>query len=1067
MSTIFVESFETDGNGTRYTTSVAEFSDGSSDFFIRTDGSDISGAYEVTGADGSFFFAAQDIDGEVEDSEQTLSFSGIDIAGFTNLSFSALFAEDDSSDGNEDWDEPDFVTVEFQIDGGGFQDLLAFENDGSQFNSAPLQDTDFDGTGDGTEVTDTFTEFVGAIAATGSTLDLRLTFDLDSGDEDIAVDNIQISDDGVVVGTALSIAPDNAVQAEGDADTTPFTFTVTRSGDTSGATTVDFAVTGSGADPADAADFSGTLPAGTVAFAADETEQTLTIDVTGDTDTEPDEGFTVTLANASGEATIATATAEGTIQDDDAVVVVTSIPEIQGASQVSPFVLGDQSVVEFFDTLPANTFTISGDTVVTVGIVTAVDTNGFYLQDPVGDGDTATSDALFVFTDDAPGVAIGDQLQVMGAVTEFFPGDTDTRNLPTTQISSSAAPVVLSTGNELPAATIIGEGGRIPPNSNIDDDAFAAFQPDVDGIDFFESLEGQLVTAQDLVAVVGTNQFGEIFTVADQGANATGLSDRGTLNIAPDDFNPEKIQIDADPGVSGFDLPEVDAGALLGDVTGVVSYGFGNFEILPTADFTANVIPSDLTPETTAIAGDADTLTVASYNLLNLDPNDADGDTDVADGRFDTIAAQIVDNLNAPDIIGLQEIQDNDGSVNDGVTAADETLQALVDAIAAAGGPTYEFIDNTFIGNNVSGGQPGGNIRTAILYNPDRTDLVDGSVQPIGDQAPGSPFNGSRLPLVATFDFNGEEVVFVDNHFSSKGGSAPILGIEQDFAARQEEVEVNGSLDERQAQSAAVQEFVNEVLTEDPETNVVVLGDLNEFEFVSPVADLETNTGLTNLINDIPEDERYSFIFQGNSQQIDHIFVSGELSEGAEVDVVHVNTEFAATDERASDHDPVVASLNLGGDVAGEAIIGTNRRDELEGTAGDDEIFGLFGRDAISGNGGDDLISGGLGLDVLTGGEGSDTFVFERPLFQAEDFITDFNVDADRLDFSDIFGLFRFGSETPFEEYVQLLQQDVDTLVQIDVRGDFFGPDLFRTFAVLEGVSASTVTAENFITEAA
>ena len=70
--------------------------------------------------------------------------------------------------------------------------------------------------------------------------------------------------------------------------------------------------------------------------------------------------------------------------------------------------------------------------------------------------------------------------------------------------------------------------------------------------------------------------------------------------------------------------------------------------------------------------------------MLNLDPNDAAGDDDVADGRFQLIAQQIVGNLQAPDIIALQEVQDNSGSANDGTVSASLTLQMLVDAIAAA-----------------------------------------------------------------------------------------------------------------------------------------------------------------------------------------------------------------------------------------------------------------------------------------------------------------------------------------------------------------------------------------------
>lgn len=583
------------------------------------------------------------------------------------------------------------------------------------------------------------------------------------------------------------------------------------------------------------------------------------------------------------------------ITESDLPAVEVAIYDIQGAGHISDFV---------------------GERVLTTGIVTAVDSNGFYLQDATGDGNIATSDALFVFTGGNPGVAVGDELDVTGTVSEFTPGGVSTRNLSTTQIAGSLTITTLSTGNDLPAAQIIGAGGRVPPTEVIDDDAFASFDPATDGIDFFESLEGMLVTATNLVAVAGTNRFGEIFAVADldpttpgiQGA--TGISERGTLNISPDDFNPEKIQIDEDTGLlPGFELPQVDVGAVLGDVTGVISYDFGNFQIQPTQAFNVTEA-STLEPEVTTLVGGEDQLTIASYNVLNLDPNDADGDSDVANGRFAAIAEQIVNNLKTPDVIGLQEIQDNSGSTNDGVTAADETLQALVDAIVAAGGPRYEFIDNTFIEDGLSGGQPGGNIRTAFLYNPNRVSLVEDSVQTISGQAPGEAFAGARLPLVADFRFNGDVVTVVNNHFSSKGGSAPILGIEQPFEARQEEVAVNGSLDERQAQSAAIQDFVSGLLAENADANLVVLGDLNEFEFVSPVTGIEA-AGLTNLVNALPEDERYSFIFQGNSQLLDHILVSDSLTTGVELDILHINTEFAETVSRASDHDPLLARFNF------------------------------------------------------------------------------------------------------------------------------------------------------------
>lgn len=592
------------------------------------------------------------------------------------------------------------------------------------------------------------------------------------------------------------------------------------------------------------------------------------------------------------EADVAGAFDERILSVDD----YTPIYDIQGAALVSPLV---------------------GQAVTTRGIVTAVDSNGFYLQDEYGDGDDATSDALFVFTGGAPGVTAGDEVAVSGTVSEFTPGGASTGNQSTTQISSVTSIFTVETGQTLPEAVSIGEGGHTIPTESIDDDP-SNYDPAADGLDFFESIEGMRVSVDNLQVVAGTNRFGEVFGVS---GDATGLSDRGTLNISPDDFNPERIQFNFDSGIFDPGDPLVDVGDTITNVTGVVSYSFGNYEILPT-EALGDIIDGGLEAETTEIEATDTQLTIASYNVLNLDPNDADGDMDVANGRFEAVARQILENMGTPDIVGLQEIQDNTGSVDDGVVSADETLARLIEALdrvddgVVNGSTPYAFIDNTFIDNNASGGQPGANIRTAFLYNTDRVDLVDGSVGTIGTQGPGGSFDGARLPLKATFEFNGEDVTVINNHFSSKGGSQPIFGTTQPFEQLQNELNpdgtpvVNGSLDERLAQATAVSLAVEEMLTDDPNAKIAVVGDFNEFEFVRPLEILE-EAGLTNLTNSLPEDERYSFIFQGNSQSLDHILVSDALRPDAQFDAVHVNTEFAETPERASDHDPLVAGLTI------------------------------------------------------------------------------------------------------------------------------------------------------------
>jgi hypothetical protein len=154
-----------------------------------------------------------------------------------------------------------------------------------------------------------------------------------------------VPDQPVNTGSAtLSIMAVNGTQSEGTTGaTTPFTFTITRGGNSSIATSASWAVTGSGANAASASDFAGgVLPSGTVSFAAGETSKTITVNVAGDTVVEPDEGFTVTLSNPAASTAIGTASASGTIRNDDASLASLSIAALsadkaEGQSGSTPF----------------------------------------------------------------------------------------------------------------------------------------------------------------------------------------------------------------------------------------------------------------------------------------------------------------------------------------------------------------------------------------------------------------------------------------------------------------------------------------------------------------------------------------------------------------------------------------------------------------------------------------------------------------------------------------------------------------------------------------------------------
>ncbi|MEM6253121.1 MAG: esterase-like activity of phytase family protein [Cyanobacteria bacterium P01_D01_bin.156] len=585
----------------------------------------------------------------------------------------------------------------------------------------------------------------------------------------------------------------------------------------------------------------------------------------------------------------------------EANVEAATISEIQGEGHISPLV---------------------GELVQTEGIVTAVDFRGYYVQG-ADDGNDATSEGLFISTSGSPTVEVGDEVRLFGVISEFIPGGADTGNLSTTQMRNPDV-VILSSGNELPAAVVIGASGRLAPSEtvissdelpvNLQEEA-GNFDPSEDAIDFYETLEGMRVTVEDAVAVSPTRVFSafsaEAFTLPNQGAGVTpedGLTSRGGINLNSGaentgDQNPERVQIQLNPNTmpEGFDIPALTVGDQLGDVTGVVGYSFGNFEVNVTEEF--EITPSGLEQEVTTITGSDNDLTVASYNVLNLA---ADG-TDEA--QFDLLAEQIVTNLNAPDIVALQEIQDNSGVADDGTVDGTETLQALVDAIAAAGGPTYEFFDIT-PENNTQGGVPGGNIRNAYLYNPERVELD--SFAAIDQDA---AFEGTRLPLVANFTFNGNLVTVVNNHLTSRFGSSPVFGGPQPFVQAGEE--------EREAQAQALNDFVDSIVDTNPDAKVIVLGDLNTFEFTNDLAEILPGTGdeqvLTNLVDQaVAEDDAYTFIFDGNSQVLDHMFVTDSLLEGAEFDIVHVNNDFPRDDNGAlfdsivaSDHEPLVAKFTL------------------------------------------------------------------------------------------------------------------------------------------------------------
>ena len=182
------------------------------------------------------------------------------------------------------------------------------------------------------------------------------------------------------------------------------------------------------------------------------------------------------------------------------------------------------------------------------------------------------------------------------------------------------------------------------------------FDPAEDGLDFYESMEGMLVQMNDLVATSFTfTNFGEIFVVGDNGANATMMTPRGGLVIGPGDLNPERMVIDDEWFKTGPPaMPAVNVGGTFpGAHVGILDWAFGEYRIQLRSQ--PVVGSTGVSVRESAVAAGPNEVSIATFNVENLAGNEPDA-------KYNILAGMIVNNLAAPDIVGLEEIQDNNGA---------------------------------------------------------------------------------------------------------------------------------------------------------------------------------------------------------------------------------------------------------------------------------------------------------------------------------------------------------------------------------------------------------------------
>ncbi|GFF49938.1 hypothetical protein IFM51744_07209 [Aspergillus udagawae] len=568
----------------------------------------------------------------------------------------------------------------------------------------------------------------------------------------------------------------------------------------------------------------------------------------------------------------------------------------------------------------------AGKTVSNVqGLVTAKGSAGFYLRSTTPDDDDATSESIYVYGSTAVSkVSVGDIITLTGKVSEYR---SSSAYVYLTELTSPSAISVVSSGNAV-VPVVVGKGGRAPPTaqfSSLDggdvlgvpnnvsqvSKANPVLQPRQYGMDFWESLSGELVRVSNVRAIAKPSSYGDTWVLGDW--EVSGENERGGLTMRNKDLNPEAVIVGS-PLDGSKNPTDTKLGDSIGDITGVIAPAYGYYALLPLTALTVTGSNSTAAAATELEStGTCGAVTVGSYNVNNLGPDST---------TLPKIAQHIAQYLKSPTLVFLQEIQDDDGPTDDGVVSANKTLSTLVQSIADQGGINYAFIDIDPV-NKEDGGQPGGNIRVAYLYDPsvirlrnanpgsntDANEVLAGAelkynpglIDPSNDA-----WDDSRKPLAAAWEtLDGKNKFFTVNvHFTSKGGGSSIEG-----DARPP---VNGGVAKREAQAKLVAAFTSSILAEDCSAKIIVSGDFNEFTFAQPLETFLAESGLEDLdeVAGIATTERYTYLYDMNCQQLDHMFVSPALAKGAQMHHLHVNT-WVSYGDQASDHDPTVALLNV------------------------------------------------------------------------------------------------------------------------------------------------------------
>jgi predicted extracellular nuclease len=580
-----------------------------------------------------------------------------------------------------------------------------------------------------------------------------------------------------------------------------------------------------------------------------------------------------------------------------------------------------------------DTSPLAGQTVTTSGIVTALRSNGFFIQSPApGDSNDASSDGIFVFTSSAPsGAAVtGNLVCVSGAVAEFQ-GQTEIAS-PTLFALANAQP--------LPAPIILTASNFIADGPLDQLEKYSGMRVTIPSLTVSGPTDGSLSEAN--ATSTSNGQYYGVITGTPRPFRLPGIALTDVLppgtppNVPRWNTNPQVIQIYG-PGQAGSTPVDVTAGAIVTNLVGVMSYFPSQYEILPDPSpgpgVSGNVSFTAVPDKTSGEIAISSTNLERFYNTAQ-DPNGSGTVVPLTPtafaNRLNKASLGIRNVLKLPDVVAVEEMQDLN------------TLQTLAskinsDALSATGtNPNYQAY--LAEGNDIS------NINVGFLVKSTVT-VVD--VTQYGkDTTFVSPTSGSTLllndrpPLVlrarAARAGSNDSMPFtvIVNHLRS------LLDIDDPATGAQVRAK-------RQQQAEFLAGLIQSRQAADPSEKIVALGDFNAYQFNDGYVDsvgtikgtptpagqvvLASNTlvspPLTALVDQDAAADRYSYTFAGSAEEIDQILLNqpalGVFSRYAvgrlDADFPEIYRNDPNRPERISDHDWPVVYLSLPPDAPASA----------------------------------------------------------------------------------------------------------------------------------------------------